>query len=406
MLFRSRDPAEDRAARVAASGVGNAWTSGAIPQRGKKFTPVIEHWNGHRWAVVTLPPAVSRFWRGGYPFSVVSTSSAADFWAFSQVQGRYLHWDGRTWSTGWLPGGSTGYPLVISSVVQFSPADLRVFGGHLVSTQSGTADAPFVARFNGARWQQARAPAGASAISAVSARSPADVWAVLGRLPMIASGRAAQLNALVHWDGHRWSAIRLPRSLAGRSVNLPAPQPSASASGGASSSPAAIPGVPGPSGASPAPSGSAAPAVLPTVTLSAVVALSDHDVWVGGAYPNSQLGTNEMAAQWNGRQWKVVVLPSLVSVVLYQLTSMVPDGSGGAWAVATNNGLNRSRLWHLAGGKWTGPFLFHPCLRGCVLSGLARVPGTSGAVWAAGSTMHGSSAAALIAVTGALSPSG
>ncbi len=347
-------------ASVAASGPGNAWAAGAAPGRGRAFDPIIEHWDGSAWRPVLLPAAIARKWRRAYPFSVSTASSASDFWAVSEVLGEYLHWNGRSWHTGQLPGGSAGSPLVVSSLLQFGRADVWAFGGHLVRPQTGAAEAPYVAHFNGRRWRAVRPPAGPSAISAVSARSPDDIWAVLGRLPLVTSGRTLQRNALAHWNGHRWTSIPLPATLACRAFGSQA---------------------------------------VPAATLTSIVALSDRNVWVGGGIPNGARGLTEMAAHWTGARWRVVMLPAYVTPVLYELTSMVPDGSGGAWAVATSAALTRSRLWHLHGGRWAGPLLLKPCLHACVMPGLAWVPGTT-SVWAAGAAVHGSGATGLMAVTG------
>ncbi len=374
-------------ASVTSADGADAWATGAATAlHGRRFSPLIEHWDGSAWQPVTLPPPAARRWQHAFPLSAVA-AVPGDFWAVSEALGSYLHWNGRSWSAGQLPGGSPASPLVISSVQEFSRTDVWVFGGHLTSARNGTTDAPYVARFNGRRWQQVRSPAGPTAISAVSALSPDDIWAVLGRMPLLSSGKTLQRNALVHWNGRRWAPVALPKSLLGSAE----PRPGSSAA--AVPSPAASAGA----GHGTSAAGTAAPA--PVASLTSILALAPDDVWIGGGIPNGRHGLTEMAAHWAGGRWRVIMLPAYLSPVQYQLTSLVPDGTGGAWAVATNAGLTRSRLWHLHAGRWHGPTLLAPCRHSCVLPGLARVPGTS-SVWAAGAAAHGSTGDGLVALTG------
>jgi len=72
------------------------------------------------------------------------------------------------------------------------------------------------------------------------------------------------------------------------------------------------------------------------VLLGSVIAQSDRNVWIGGAAENSQLGKTEAAAHYNGHSWHVAFLPATPTPASYELVSMVPDGHGGLWALASS----------------------------------------------------------------------
>jgi hypothetical protein len=342
-------------ASVAAVNGTLAWATGATaPQRARKYQPIIVRWNGTAWLPVPLPAPIARHWQQGFPFSVVGAASGADVWAFSEALGRWLHWDGRRWSTGQLPDNVPYSPLVVSSAKVFSPDNVWVFGGHLTGgVNNRTVGPPYVAHFNGRRWQVRSAPRGRDAISAVSVLSSTDIWAVLGRLPLVSShARVTRGNAVWHWNGKRWTEVPLPGQFTG------------------------------------------------DADLTSVLASSARDVWIGGGIANGRgAGLTEAVAHWNGSAWTVTMLPAWISPVRYELTSMVPDGSGGIWAVGTNEALTRSRLWHLHTGRWTGPQWLRPCRHACLLLGLAQVPGTT-SVWAAGAVVRGSNGDGIMALYG------
>jgi hypothetical protein len=340
-------------ASVAAVNGTLVWATGATaPLRGQ-YQPLIERWNGTAWLQVRLPSAVARKWQRGFPFSVVAAAGSADFWAFSQALGSWLHWDGRRWSTGKLPDGNPYSPLVISAARVFSASNVWAFGGHLTGgVNNKTVGPPYVAHFNGRHWKVMAAPRGSDAISAASALSSTDIWAVLGRLPLVSSRMRTIGNAVAHWNGRRWASVPLPRVFAGQA------------------------------------------------DLTSILADSDRDVWIGGGIANGMgPGLTEAAARWDGSGWTVRMLPAWPSPVRYELSSMVPDGAGGIWALATNEGLTRSRLWHFTTGRWIGPQVLRPCRRACLLLGLAQVP-YSTSVWAAGAVVHGASGDGIMALYG------
>ena len=87
-------------------------------------------------------------------------------------------------------GNASGYATVIAP----GQHDAWVFGG----TNPGAASSPVAVHWNGHIWRAARLPAGlGSFISAASASSPANVWAV-----------SSFGGYLLRWNGSRWSVAR------------------------------------------------------------------------------------------------------------------------------------------------------------------------------------------------------
>jgi hypothetical protein len=182
--------------------------------------------------------------------------------------------------------------------------------------------------------------------------SAGDIWAVLGNGVL---GVSRTAGGLLHWHGGHWHQVPgLPTSLRNRS-------------------------------------------------LGAVLARSDHNVWVGGAVRNSRRGTTEAVGHWNGHRWTVVELRAAATAAPFHVAAMVTDGSGGIWALGLCSAANcpnrrPSRLWHETGGRWHGPIEPKLASRPTALISLAAV---AKSVWGVGILRAGkNSANGLIALWG------
>jgi len=112
-------------------------------------------------------------------------------------------------------------------------------------------------------------------------------------------------------------------------------------------------------------------------TLTGMLAESKRDIWLGGSVPNDKTGTSELALHWNGKSWANVSPPATASEDDEFLHSLVPDGSGGVWAVA--EGIpGPARFWHYTSGAWAPPVAVRS---DWLYPGLAAVPGTT-STWA------------------------
>ncbi|MFC4909150.1 hypothetical protein [Actinomadura gamaensis] len=263
---------------------------------------------------------------------------------------------------------------------------------------------PFAYRWNGSRWKYIALPKGLDGmVQDVSVRSATDAWAVStpGESP------GAGPNAVLHWNGKRWSVVK--RDLPGYPDSVQALGPKNVWVFGA---PGADRGsgtwhydgrswkrvktgtfMPGRTSATSstnlwAAGRDAAPGkdmktvgrfdgrkwtILSVgVPVWSLVAESSRSVWAtgcqyGAKHPNSLL-------HWDGRSWKRTAAPG--GECLREIT---PDGSGGFW-FASQDGRQRGVLIHRTkAGKWSTVQVPGP--KGSpFVRALARVPGTS-VVW-------------------------
>ncbi len=312
---------------VAAADQAQAWAvgwGGSV----SAMAPVVRAWNGSHWAAVSLPSGVVSG-LGTTPVLdtvTAAASASANAWAFTE-SGHWLHLAGTTWTGGHF---TSPVPQVQSSLA-IGPTETWAFGG---TVSKSSVSSPFAAVFTaGHGWRRTPVP-GKGMIVAASAVSPTDVWAVIGTGAL---GITSTGSGLLHRSAGKWQAV------------------------------------------------TSLPAQLRNAELGAVLARSDSNVWVGGAVSNSAHGTTEAVGHWNGTAWTVRTLPAAASAAKFHVVSIVPDGSGGLWALGfsvskTGNAIS-SRLWHLTAGRWTGPVEPVLAQRAAALVGLAAA---AHSVWGVG----------------------
>jgi hypothetical protein len=181
-----------------------------------------------------------------------------------------------------------------------SPTDVWAAG--LYETPSGLAAGTAVEHFNGSTWSLAAAadePNAANALSAVSAASPSDVWAVGSFTPNGGSSRPLAER----WNGSTWTITPFPAA-SGRNF------------------------------------------------LTAVKAFAPDDAWAIGYAVNNSAVTS-YAARWDGSKWNSVALaPVGENAQLFGMTGM---GDNDLWVVGTARGRNgeaKSVAEHLDGNSW------------------------------------------------------
>ncbi len=221
------------------------------------------------------------------------------------------------------------------SSLTVSTTNQWAFGG----TGTGPVLKPYAAFRSGSGWRRTAVP-GTGAIAGASAVSGTDIWAVMGT-GIFNNGLQSPTSGLVRWHGGAWHA------------------------------------------------GPALPTSLHNSALGSVLARSDTNVWVGGAVKNSKGGYTEAVGHWNGHAWSVITLPAPVTTGQFHLSSIVPDGSGGLWALAfcmATCGVHPSRLWHETGGHWAGPLVPTWEIKDTELYQLAA---TGHSVWGVGQVADG-----------------
>jgi hypothetical protein len=292
-----------------------------------RFAPVIA---GVKRAVRQHPfliaAAMVVLWGGGVAGGVVALNSVSGV----RAAGPYL------------PGGlqfGTGPP-------RFAPYVSASLSGVSVASREAAWIVGSVAwRWNGRAWQ--RVPPPTVSNGGVAAVTPDDAWAVGAR----GDGSLVQSHAVVeHWDGGRWSAMRLPRL-------------------GASS------------------------------YLFAVSAAGPRSVWAVGATFRANRrgrlnpwGTRPLLLHWNGTSLTRVALPWMRPGL--ELDKVVATSPSSVWVVST--GYQRYANWipivveHWNGTRWRK--VPAPFGAGDFISGFSASAGND--AWAVGSYAHGGNTAA------------
>ena len=197
---------------VAARSATDAWAVGQAQPAGRfAMRPVIEHWDGRRWALLPDPRVPALTGLDG-----VTVSAGGQAWAVGtpfryHPNGFVLRWTGHRWVTAATPGTSTG--VALAGVTAVRPDDVWAVG------QSVTGGGPYRAyalHWDGRRWRQAAVPGGGSGagdrgFSSVAAAGHGRLVAVGSYALPGTAGRGA-LYAL--WNGHRWSVRTGPRDTA------------------------------------------------------------------------------------------------------------------------------------------------------------------------------------------------
>lgn len=150
-------------------------------------SPVAEHWTGERWRPSPLPPGLAS------TINAASAVSARDIWAITFYGGDILHWNGRRWSVARHLSGSGE----LTGIAAISANDVWVFGA------SGAIGGLGTWHFNGHSWKKITGNGGA--ISAASALSASDIWAVSG---------APTDGTVLHYSGTSWQQLTA-KALAG-----------------------------------------------------------------------------------------------------------------------------------------------------------------------------------------------
>jgi hypothetical protein len=178
---------------------------------------LIEHWNGTDWSVVPNP-AMSH---AGADLNSVDVVTPSDIWAVGHQgapnQGSSTgqaplieHWNGSTWSvvSALAPPGTVASELW--GVSADSDTDAWAVGEQ--KTTPSAAPTPLIEHWNGTTWTIVSLTSDADTLDGlwgVYAASPQDVWAIEGG----ASAPDDQVvggGLLLHWDGQSWAPVPGP----------------------------------------------------------------------------------------------------------------------------------------------------------------------------------------------------
>ena len=193
---------------VSAVSASDAWAVGSYGT-GLNDATLVLRWNGTRWARAPSP-------NPGYPTGPnnlygVSAAPASHAWAVGSyglgslahpVKTLVLRWNGTRWAQvpSPSPGGVHGSQLL--GVTSTSKS-----GAWAVGSANG---ATLALRWNGARWARVPTPSpgAGGCLTAVTAVSPSNAWAVGWTAIKSASGPHRTL--VLHWNGTRWTRVASP----------------------------------------------------------------------------------------------------------------------------------------------------------------------------------------------------
>jgi hypothetical protein len=306
---------------VSAVSATDAWAVGSYAPSSGPIAPLILQWNGTAWKAVKNPVLPSGEKSAG--LVAVSAVSATDAWAAgyyynsSEVnEPLLLHWTGTTWKvvTSPAPGGAEG--TYLEGVSAVSATDAWAAGYYDVETSLGSLlSKPLLLHWTGTAWKQVTTPAPSGAmqptLSGVSAVSATDAWAV-GSYG-ISSG--AEVPLILHWTGKAWKVVTSPAP-SGAKYTYPNGVSAVSATDAWAagwygiSSGVKVPltlhwtGKAWKVVASPAPSGAE------YTDLSGVSAVSATDAWAVGDSTNSSRAVETLTLHWTGTAWKIVTSPN------------------------------------------------------------------------------------------------
>jgi hypothetical protein len=254
---------------VSATGPSSAWAVGTYQDRNALRHPLVEHWNGRVWALITVPaPAGRQSW-----FNGVDALAANNVWAVGESTSQQAnnqdektlieHWDGRTWTVFPSPNPSTGVNSadVLEAVTGVGPTDLWAVGWNLdpISNQI----LMMFLHFDGTTWTAAPSPSGGFQFAvAATAIASNDVWAVGND-----QGSAQGLTVAAHWNGKQWRLVPTPSLFDG---------------------------------------------IAPQNFLTGVTGTGSANVWAVGYEDNvnQRNFAKPYALHWNGSKWTLTLLPN------------------------------------------------------------------------------------------------
>ena len=191
---------------VTALSASNAWAVGNQNVGFFTFRPLVEHWNGTTWTLVRVPsPPLTA--TGASLFGVAAISPR-DIWAVGDYatqtgsQPLIEHFNGTRWAL--VPAPAAG-SAILNRISMSTPSDGWAVG--LTGASAPARSQPLIEHWNGHRWTPARTPASpGSSLADVLALNPHLAWAV---------GSAAAPHGLTRtlterWNGHTWAITPSP----------------------------------------------------------------------------------------------------------------------------------------------------------------------------------------------------
>jgi len=210
-LISYADPCGQTPLKVAATSPQSAWMMGAgFPNGGQCPADGIDvsHWNGSAW---TLLPATTALADQTGSNGAIAASSSANVWVFpllgtgTTVYAAAENWNGSTWTDFSLPD-----QMLVQYAVTFGRSAAWAFGPRPFGAGPHLNVAAY---FNGSSWQRAPLPGEPLDESALAAN---DIWAVGPSAKTAAKKPSQQVTIAMHWNGKQWQTLATPRIRVGK----------------------------------------------------------------------------------------------------------------------------------------------------------------------------------------------
>jgi hypothetical protein len=201
---------------VWAASATDAWAVGFYSTSTGGQKTLAEHWNGTSWSVVPTPNASTY-----NNFHRVFGTSSSDVWAVGTAYNQsnnvsaplVEHWNGSSWKV-------VSIPVLGDTYLRGGWATSRS-DAWIVGEKTGPApdydESPLVYHWNGTSWKSVASPSGDLDLWGVAAKTPTDAWIVGTRYD---SRTNAYLTLIEHWNGTSWSVNPSPnRTTASGAIN-------------------------------------------------------------------------------------------------------------------------------------------------------------------------------------------
>jgi hypothetical protein len=205
-------------ADVAAVSPNDVWAVGInygdLPPGTRTPPPLIEHWDGAAWTIISSPTEAA----GGELFGIAARS-ANDVWAVGRYHPRNIwqtlveHWNGTSWSIVSSPSPGSYDFNVLTGVTALSANNAWAVGGY--QTRVG-ATLSFIVHWDGTHWRKvaelnpSTTYGSENVLAGIAATSANDVWA-LGYYRNDSTNQQYQTLSQ-HWNGTNWSIVASPNA--------------------------------------------------------------------------------------------------------------------------------------------------------------------------------------------------
>ena len=196
---------------VTALSSNNVWAAGYyLVGTGAAFFPLIEHWDGTQWTIVSGPVSSNSVVNG--LLHEIKGLTPNDIWAVGWAPlgvgigagmgapPLAFHWDGTQWSSVPVPAAGSTLNL-FTGVAPVASNDVWAVGWYATNGASSAAR-PLTMHWDGTQWAVVPNPGvDNDALYGVTAIAANDVWAVGGH---------GNISLVMHWDGIAWTIVPSP----------------------------------------------------------------------------------------------------------------------------------------------------------------------------------------------------